>query len=231
MQLPDFDHARCKWDDWRAPHRVHANNFVQFDTGELIATQYYCRDRYYRGHLKTDLGLEVLASDELLRGSFTRKQRALKTPDGDKVLQSWFQSGEGFVFDVGAQMLVRTGDLMNVEHVPTRFRQRATAYWTGPNNAPIGAPLKLTKPRQRTAEEKELVNDMRALAKAWHRLDDEAKIWQNVYNKKGLSIEYLCSIEGNFEKLGVSEKARLAQNGVYGPFETITLPYVRVENV
>ena len=226
MQLPDFNHTTCKWDEWRAMHHVHYHNFVQFDTGELIATRWYVRDRYRYTH-GHNLGVEVLASDDIYR-SFCAK-RTLKTPDGDKISKSWFPSSRGYIFDKDTHMLIKTGELVQNPNVPTRFHNRATAYWAGPGREPIGAPLKLTKPRTRTPEEKEKANDMRALAKAWRKLTDDAKMWSPVYGSDGVPLDLLMDKE--FETLPEHMKVRIAQNGLSGPWETITLPYVKVETI
>lgn len=226
MHLPDFDYTTCKWDDWRAMHHVYSHNFVQFDTGELIATKWYVRDRYLYTH-SHNLGVEVLASNDIYR-SFCAK-RTLKTPDGDKILQSWFPPSKGFVYDESAHMLVQTGHIGDNPNVPTRFHSRAAAYWAGPGREPIGAPIRLTKPRKRTPEEKEKANDLRALAKAWRTLTDEGKQWDYYRtNRPAVLSDY---IDRDFESLNDIVKLKIAEEGFTGPFETITVPYVRVENV
>lgn len=228
MQLPDFNYTTCKWDDWRAMHHVYSHNFVQFDTGELIATRWYVRDRYRCGHGR-ELGLTVMVSDDITRGSLNTNNRVLKTPDGDKILQSWFQSSKGFVYDESAHMLVQTGHIGDNPNVPTRFHSRAAAYWAGPGREPIGAPIRLTKPRKRTPEEKEKANDLRALAKAWRTLTDEGKQWNYFKtNRPAVLSDY---IDRDFESLNDIVKLKIAEEGFTGPFETITVPYVRVENV
>ena len=234
MQLPTFDPNNYCWDAWRAPHIQYAHNFVQFDTGELIATRWYCRDRYYAKGSMKDLGVQVLVSADIASGFFTgrndaHKVRIFKTPDGEKVLPTWFPSGRGYIYDESAQMLVKTGDLQCNPFVPSRFQKKASAYWAGSGREPVGAELRLTKPRKRTPEEKEKLEDIRALCKAWRKLTDEGKQWTDYHTNAGVSMDLV--VDKEFDQLADHVKVKIAQNGFHGPWETITVPYLKVETV
>jgi len=226
MRLPEFDHKTCQWDQWRAPHHVYAHNFSQFDTGELIATKWYERDRYGSTFhsVKDTLGLQVLASTSLIYSIMK-----FKTPDGDDVCRSWFPSGKGYIYDEDAHTLIRTGDLGDNLKVPVRFRSRACAYWTGPGQPPIGGELSLYKPRARTPAEKERARDFIALAKAWHRLDDEAK--DLPYMRLpcvGLNLDIVMKA-GSFEELSLKEKMWIAWCGISSAIEEVKFTHLMVE--
>ena len=152
-----------------------------------------------------------------------------KTPDGDDVCRSWFPSGKGYIHDEDAHTLIRTGDLGDNLKVPVRFRDRASAYWTGPGQPPIGGELSLYKPRARTPEEKEKARDFIALAKAWHRLDDEVKNLPRMYvPSKGLSLDIVMKA-GSFEDLSLKEKAWIALHGIWSAVEEVKFTHLMVE--
>lgn len=97
---------------------------------------------------------------------------------------------------------------------------------------PVGGVIRATKPGERDAEMKEGLSNLRALAKAWLKLDDEAKSSASHYVARrydGLSANRAKAVGYDFEKLQVVEKRRIAECGFSGPFETLEFPYLKME--
>ena len=165
MILPKFDFARAMWDDYKAFHNNHHPIFVQFDTGELICTHTKV-DPNLR-HLWTNLGVSLyFTTDEKCPPLYEESQ------GGNPIPKAWLNDGGGqyLLVDYMTRQVVRLS--RGLTNIPVRLRGRATAYFAGAGEPPIGGKIELSKPESFTKNELEHIETISQACRAWAALND-----------------------------------------------------------
>lgn len=171
--LSFYDEKKAQWDLWKRDYCQYDyySGIVQFETGETICDAVHFRPE--RRKTYGDLGISILDhTDDKFPSVFTE--------DGERVKSSWFGDVQRtFVVDDATSRVVEIAsfqymkprahsDLLKQKHwcaennVPLWFWGECSVYWPGPGCPPVGSPIKLTKPRKPTAEEREYVALFRA---------------------------------------------------------------------
>lgn len=245
MKLPKFDHARARWDAWRAFHINHMGvewhsgvaPVVQFDTGELILTA-ACASHKLRGSV-TDLNIQTISSTD-------PKLPQLVLPDGTPVRRSWLDykvtnllidHDNGRVHKLDS----RHHDL-DTTHIPKRFRGKVLAYFPGEGCPAIGQPVTVYRPRSWTKEQKDQVRALQAQCRMWMELNDlswvddqgDPKYSLRGVNAKGEVVPVYnsatCTITDtlkmSFEDMSQAERIRLAGGKLVAGLYSVTYPYL-----
>lgn len=195
MKHLPWDQRHVRWDAYHAfhmgigPYGPHATDpynpatFVQFDTGEMIATRQVF-DHNKRGHYgDANITLHATTDD-----SFP----AVALPDGTPAPKAWLN-------DRGLQTVVEDHDLKRIYRVacdndylaprlPERFVTRVTKdgtsravstdayiYWPGGGREPVACPVNVSIPAQKvlTPEEWARIKDLKAMMAAILGLTDD----------------------------------------------------------
>jgi hypothetical protein len=174
MQVPEFDHKQAQWDRWKAFHVTHGGDyqlsapFVQFDTGEVVCTQWKFKPEMRRVY--KDLNVRVVGTNDLDCPSFT-------TPDGASVLRGWLSGkdtrrAQHLLIDLDTKHVVSLHEWLGEGiGMPNRFNRRATAWFAGVEAEPIGSPVKVVRPRVYTKEERAHVRKLHANIVVYNKMN------------------------------------------------------------
>lgn len=234
MKLPDFNHARERWDSYKAFHvfhghsaewRAHTAPFVQFDTGELICTVREPRPEQRREYYP--LGVTLV-------GSHDTKRPALFLPKGEPVKDAWLNkySMQYLLVDHDSGRVVALTK-SKLPGVPLRFNGTATAYFAGVGEPPVGGPIALCQTNPLTAGERRHINALRAASRAWLTLGGDAveEAWAQYRSAAKFApgptpLPVMDLLKVDFNELTLRQRLTLDEFGTTAGQTRTSVPYL-----
>ena len=242
MKLPEFDHSRALYDEYRRFHRHHAGGFVQFESGELILTSGHHNDPDGR-KLYTSLNVEITSTDDTHCPCFAW--------DDEPIKKSWLN-------DKGQQILLIDHDNGHVVAllgrgggsdltlprpwalpVPEALRSAACAYWHGPHSLPVGSPVVVNQTRKLTPAERAHIEGVKAECRAWDTMSEQpvrTGHWQKHGHwvkgddgRTALSFDRAMSVKSYLD-LTVDERLDASRLGVSNGAVRHEVPYLMLAN-
>ena len=241
----NFDRNTSWWDGYRRFYILVGKRdksgwndkdgaFIRFETGELICTTTFDRDPSARKEYKA-LGLTICSTED-------SRCPTLYDAEGKKVLKGWLPSQNLLVdHETGRAVKLRRNyesqyTKLNewAKPIPTALRGRATAYFPGEGEPPVGAPIKTDQPAPLSPDERARLSDLKAQANAWARLTDQDTKPEFGGYKPSTPLEASMvtaplDTQLRFADLIDTQKLQLARHGWIMPRLKIEHPYLLTE--
>lgn len=233
MKLPDFDHNRQQWDQYKEFHVVHdGRRVVQFATGELLLYT-RSRDPEGRGH-RGKFGFTIFTMKD--GPHFLREGKKLHDPvTGEKIKVSWVPDGDVLLYDESSRrvvslerpLYVRDESLRWKHPVPSRFLNcGATCYFAGENRLPVViGEISYSQPRKLTPEEKLELKETTLALKAMVRMGVVSGTSSHKWQQPAEAVELLGKKPSEIDP---SVAARLVHRGLTVGRVHKEVPYLEV---
>jgi hypothetical protein len=230
-----FDMAQAHWDRWREFFvpigGYHYNaHFFRFITNEVICTA--TKPEPVDRRLYSELGVRLIATGD-------HKCPKLYMPDdegnaSDEVVPQTALTEHGNQYclvdlNTGHVVRLHRGEVWkNHPAMPVRWRGRASAYFAGLGEIPIGGEIEINRPRTLTKEERACISDLRDTAKMWLRtepkdLEDVERLALTAHPVPAADL-----IGTTFSELPTALRWRLATNGSTAGRNKTTVPFLCV---
>lgn len=217
MNLPQFDYAQARWDEWREKHIEPHHQFVQFETGELVFTYSFPSPESRRKY--TSIGVQVVstADDDCPK---------LYIPGEAKPLTKASLARTGMQYlliDLDTKRAVRLGhgDWQNA--IPKRFNGRVTAYFSGNGRPPQGAPINVSTPYVPTDAERQHIEDIKSACEVWVGLNPPPSKY-TMYPQYPLAQVLAMS----FASLPELTRRGIAQHAMPPKYKVTAYPYLNI---
>lgn len=179
MEFPKFERDNQRWDSYRRFHQNIGQDFVLFDTGEMILTRGHWDPTHRRVYEKR--GFQVI-------GTGDTGLPTMIMPEGTTVKAAWLaHHGQQLLFaDLKSKKVVgmedarrpqSDGDYRRLFHqmrsrIPASLRSRAEVYFAGSEDEPVGYPVRINRPIPPTPEERVRLRELQDACRAWCGLKD-----------------------------------------------------------
>jgi hypothetical protein len=231
--------ALRRWDGYRAFHWTVATGFIQFETGELIYTD-ASPDPDHRSTYNS-VGVQIVATSD-------DKCPTLLLPDGTPVKKAWLNRKGMQYLAIDLDLKVAVG-LQAVSYgrikstaanlkAPAHLQGKFSAYWSGPERMPVGQPVLVAPPLERTPEQKAHIDSILAQCDAWCAMHDiEKRSWArrvNLPGKEAIHVrKHLASptwlLGKTFSDLKDNERIELRDFGLSSAYDEKTYDHLAVK--
>lgn len=226
MKLTDFSKAYRRWDSYNAFHTyVGNNNFVQFETGELMttSTRWTPSDRM----VYSELNVEVITPRD--------SKYKYKLPDGRIVPKAWLmaEGSPNLLVDLDTKHTVSLSrDWKKTEERPDHLRRAVAWFYSAKSKPQSTSTITISEPRKLETVERKWIRDLRKLCNVFVKLNEQNnQCWDNYqFDYKDLLtlVADGKSPAQAFGELNEYARARIARNGVSAGRVVFDVPYVEV---